>query len=122
MQTAPFPARLTTSLADGDSLRYYPAYDLPGRSRLGPQAPVAARTRAQLLLVQRLDGGLTVGDTQEYDEPFTFDVDEDAYDHLRERAETLLGTALPRASGAGRVCTAWSPGTTSTTCRRRRPA
>jgi FAD dependent oxidoreductase TIGR03364 len=96
MQTAPFPARLTTSLADGDSLRYYPAYDLPGRDRLRPQAPVAARTRAQLLLVQRLDGGLTVGDTHEYDEPFTFDVDEDAYDHLRERAETLLGTALPR--------------------------
>src|SRR5262252_7489594 len=96
MQTEPFPARLTTSLADGDSLRYYPAYDLPGRSRLRPQAPVAARTKAQLLLVQRLDGGLTVGDTHEYDEPFTFDVDEDAYDHLRERAETLLGTALPR--------------------------
>jgi FAD dependent oxidoreductase TIGR03364 len=96
MQTAPFPARLTTSLADGDSLRYYPAYDLPGRSRLAPQAPVAAAAKAQLLLVQRLDGGLTVGDTHEYDEPFTFDVDEDAYDHLRERAETLLGTALPR--------------------------
>jgi FAD dependent oxidoreductase TIGR03364 len=96
MQTAPFPARLTTSLADGDSLRYYPAYDLPGRSRLAPQAPVAAATKAQLLLVQRLDGGLTLGDTHEYDEAFTFDVDEDAYDHLRERAEALLGTALPR--------------------------
>ena len=101
-------ARLTSSLADGDSLRYYPAYDLPGRSRLAaaawpqppgrsrlaPQAPAAAK--AQLLLVQRLDGRLTVGDTHEYDEPFTFDVDEDAYDHLRERAEALLGTALPR--------------------------
>ena len=57
MQTEPFPARLTTSLADGDSLRYYPAYDLPGRGRLAPQAPVAARTKAQLLLVLRLDGG-----------------------------------------------------------------
>ena len=96
MQTEPFPARLTTSLADGDSLRYYPAYDLPGRRRLAPQSPVAARTKAQLLLVQRLDGGLTVGDTHEYSEPFAFDVDEDAYDHLRTRAETLLGTALPR--------------------------
>jgi hypothetical protein len=70
MQTAPFPARLTTSLADGDSLRYYPAYDLPGRGRLAPQPPVAERTKAQLLLVQRLDGGLTIGDTHEYDEPF----------------------------------------------------
>jgi hypothetical protein len=96
MQTEPFPARLTTSLADGDSLRYYPAYDLPGRGRLAPQVPVAARTKAQLLLVQRLDGGLTIGDTHEYNEPFAFDVDEDAYDHLRSRAEALLGTALPR--------------------------
>jgi FAD dependent oxidoreductase TIGR03364 len=96
MQTEPFPARLTTSVADGDSLRYYPAYDLPGRARLAPQPPVAERTKAQLLLVQRLDGGLTIGDTHEYDEPFAFDVDEDAYDHLRARAEALLGAALPR--------------------------
>ena len=42
-----------------------------------------------------LDGGLTIGDTHEYDEPFAFDVDEDAYDHLRGRAEALLGAALP---------------------------
>jgi FAD dependent oxidoreductase TIGR03364 len=95
MQTAPFDGRLTTSVADGDSLRYYPAFDLPGRARLGPQAPAAAATAAQLLLVQRLDGGLTIGDTHEYDEPFAFDVDEDAYDHLRARAQRLLGSPLP---------------------------
>jgi glycine/D-amino acid oxidase-like deaminating enzyme len=47
-------------------------------------------------MVQRLDGGLTIGDTHEYDEPFGFDVDEDAYDHLRARAEALLGAPLPR--------------------------
>jgi len=96
LQTAPFPGRLTTSVADGDSLRYYPAYDVPARALLPPQAPVAAAARAQLLLVQRADGGLTIGDTHEYDEPFAFDVDEDAYDHLRARAEALLGTDLPR--------------------------
>ena len=95
MQTAPLRARLTTSVADGDSLRYYPAYDLPGRERLGPQAPAAAATGAQLLLVQRLDGSLTIGDTHEYAEPFAFDVEEDAYDHLRARAEALLGAPLP---------------------------
>ena len=95
MQTRPFGRRVTTAVADGDSMRYYPAFDLPGRGRLGPQDPAAARTRAQLLLVQRLDGSLTIGDTHEYDEPFGFDVDEDAYDHLRARAEILLGTALP---------------------------
>jgi FAD dependent oxidoreductase TIGR03364 len=96
MQTAPLAGRLTTAVADGDSLRYYPAYDLPGRSQLPPQAPVAARTRAQLLMVQRADGGLTIGDTHEYDEPFTFDVDSDAYDHLQGRAEALLGAPIPR--------------------------
>jgi glycine/D-amino acid oxidase-like deaminating enzyme len=95
MQTRPLGERLTTSVADGDSLRYYPAYDLPGRHLLPPQTAVAAQARAQLLLVQRADGSLTIGDTHEYDEPFTFDVDEDAYDHLRARAELLLGQPLP---------------------------
>ena len=95
MQTAPTAERLTTAVADGDSLRYYPAYDLPARSLLAPQAPVAARTRAQLLMVQRADGGLTIGDTHEYDEPFAFDVDSEAYDHLQARAEALLGAPIP---------------------------
>ncbi len=96
MQTEPFAGRLTTSVADGDTLRYYPAFDLPGRARLGPQADVAAVAGAQLLLVQRLDGSLTIGDTHDYEEPFGFDVDELLYDHLRGRAERFLGVPLPR--------------------------
>ena len=96
MQTAPFPEALTTSVADGDSLRYYPAYDVPSLALLGPQTPVAAASRAQLLLVQRADGSLTIGDTHSYDEPFAFDVAEEPYDHLRARAEALLGRPLPR--------------------------
>jgi FAD dependent oxidoreductase TIGR03364 len=96
LQTLPFDGKLTTSLADGDSLRYYPAYDVPARSALPAQLAVAAASRAQLLLVQRLDGTLTIGDTHEYDEPFAFDVDETAYDHLLARASALLGTPLPR--------------------------
>ncbi len=95
LQTEPFTARLTTAVADGDSLRYYPAFDLPGRAMLAPQVPVAAAAAAQLLLVQRLDGSLTIGDTHSYDEPFDFDVDELPYDHLRARAEHLLGAPLP---------------------------
>jgi glycine/D-amino acid oxidase-like deaminating enzyme len=83
-------------VADGDSLRYYPAYELPGRRRLPPQSPAAERARAQLLLVQRADGGLTIGDTHEYEEPFAFDVDSDAYDHLLGRAAALLGAPVPR--------------------------
>ena len=96
LQTRPFPGRLATSVADGDSLRYYPAYDVPSLASLPPQAAVAAQNRAQLLLVQRLDGSLTIGDTHEYDEPFGFDVDEGAYDHLVARAAALLGGQLPR--------------------------
>ena len=96
MQTAPLAERVTTALADGDSLRYYPAYNLPSRGQLPPQTAAAGRARAQLLLVQRADGGLTIGDTHEYAEPFAFDLDEDAYDHLRARAEALLGGPLPR--------------------------
>jgi glycine/D-amino acid oxidase-like deaminating enzyme len=96
LQTLPFPGRVATSVADGDSLRYYPAYDVPALSSLPPQPPVAAANRAQLLLVQRLDGSLTIGDTHEYDEPFGFDVDEDAYDHLLARASALLGAEVPR--------------------------
>lgn len=95
LQTEPFEQRLTTSVADGDSLRYYPAFDLPGRARLAPQAPVAAAAAAQLLMVQRPDGSLTIGDTHSYDEPFSFDVDELPYDHLRSRASSLLGAPLP---------------------------
>src|SRR6202042_357755 len=99
LQTAPFPGRLTTSVADGDSLRYYPAYDVPSLAALPPQAAVAAGSKAQLLMVQRLDGSLTIGDTHEYDEPFGFDVDEGAYDHLVARAAALLGGQLPRVPG-----------------------
>jgi FAD dependent oxidoreductase TIGR03364 len=95
MQTEPLAERITTALADGDSLRYYPAYDLPGREQLPAQAEAAARARAQLLLVQRADGGLTIGDTHEYAEPFAFDLDEGAYAHLRGRAEALLGAPVP---------------------------
>ncbi len=97
VQTEPFAGRLTTSIADGDTLRYYPAYDLPGRAALGPQRPAAAVVAAQLLMAQRLDGSLTIGDTHAYDEPFGFDLDEAPYDHLMQKAELLLGVPLPPA-------------------------
>jgi FAD dependent oxidoreductase TIGR03364 len=95
LQTEPFGPALTTSVADGDSLRYYPAYDLPGRALLPEQPEVAAQAHAQLLLVQRLDRSLTIGDTHEYTEPFPFDVDEGPYQHLLSQAQRLLGAGLP---------------------------
>lgn len=99
MQTDPFDQRLTTSVADGDSFRYYPAYRGDALDELGrvqPQPPTAAEHKMQLLVVQRLDGSLTIGDTHEYDEPFGFDVDTLPYEHLVEVAEGILGRPLPR--------------------------
>jgi FAD dependent oxidoreductase TIGR03364 len=95
LETEPFAEPVTTSIADGDSLRYYPAFDVPARAGLPEPTPVVRDRHVQLLLQQRLDGGLTIGDTHDYDEPFAVDLDEAPYRHLLERAESILGTTLP---------------------------
>ena len=51
MQTGPAPESLATSVADGDSMRYYPAFDLPGRSRLAPPAQETEAFGMQLIAV-----------------------------------------------------------------------
>jgi glycine/D-amino acid oxidase-like deaminating enzyme len=86
---------LTTAVADGDSFRYYPAYRTEALDSAQPQVQMAADHKMQLLMVQRNDGGLTIGDTHAYDEPFDFDVDEQPYQHLSSVAESLLGRPLP---------------------------
>lgn len=60
----------------------------------------------QLLCVQRLHGGLTIGDTHEYDEPFGFDVHEAPYAYLVDVVEEFLGRALPRCGNGGPASTA----------------
>jgi FAD dependent oxidoreductase TIGR03364 len=98
MQTAPLGESMTTSIADGDSMRYYPGFAGAAAdelARIQPQDVVAEHHRMQLLCVQRLHGGLTIGDTHEYAEPFTFDVSEDPYAYLVGLVEELLGRALP---------------------------
>ena len=94
-ETAPFGPRLTTSLADADTLRYYPAYEVAPLSLLGHPGTVAAEHHLQLLLVQRPDGGLTIGDTHAYEEPFDFALCEDPTDELLTRARRILGADLP---------------------------
>ncbi|WP_432018477.1 TIGR03364 family FAD-dependent oxidoreductase [Streptomyces sp. 1222.5] len=99
MQTDPLGEPLTTSVADADSFRYYPAYASPALDELNarqPQAETAAAHRMQLLMVQRADGGLTIGDTHEYEHPFAFDTVEEPYEHLTGVVESLLGRPLPR--------------------------
>ena len=98
MQTDPLDEPLTTAIADGDSFRYYPGFAGSALDELRanePQDPVAAAERMQLLCVQRLHGGLTIGDTHSYDEPFAFDVDDAPYDYLVALVEEFLGRPLP---------------------------
>jgi FAD dependent oxidoreductase TIGR03364 len=95
LQTAPCAARLTTTLADADTLRYYPAYESAPLAQLGEQTPVAAENHLQLLLVQRPDGGLTIGDTHAYGEPFDFALCEDPTHELLARAARILGAEIP---------------------------
>lgn len=97
LETAPLDTTppLTTALADADTLRYYPAYEVAPLEQLGPQRPVAAEHHLQLLLVQRPDGGLTIGDTHAYDEPFDFAVTEEPMHELLARATRILGTEVP---------------------------
>jgi FAD dependent oxidoreductase TIGR03364 len=95
LETEPHATELTTSLADADSLRYYPAYETAPLRTLGPQNAVAAAHHLQLLLVQRPDGGLTIGDTHAYEEPFDFALHEDPTRELLARARRILGADVP---------------------------
>jgi glycine/D-amino acid oxidase-like deaminating enzyme len=95
LETARFSGTLTTSIADGDSLRYYPAFDVAARENLERQGSVAARWAAQLLAVQRSHGGLTVGDTHSSTEPFAFDIDDEPSEHLLGALASLLGRPVP---------------------------
>lgn len=99
MQTDPLGEALPTSVADADSFRYYPAYAGAALDALDagqPQPRTAAEHRMQLLMVQRADGALTIGDTHEYEHPFAFDTVEDPYEHLTAVVESLLGRPLPK--------------------------
>lgn len=68
LRTAPLDEPLTTSVADA---------------------------AARLLIVRRLDGGLTVADPRAHDEPCPPGADDAAHDRLRAAAETVLGRPLP---------------------------
>ena len=106
LETEPFPIALSTSIADQDSLRYYPVFDVPARSGLPSPSPLVAERHVQLLVQQRFDGSLTIGDTHDYEEPFDVALDEEPYRHLLARAESILGAPLPpvRRRWAGVYC------------------
>ncbi|MBM4517835.1 FAD-dependent oxidoreductase, partial [Rhodococcus hoagii] len=97
MQTAPLGEALTTAIADGDSMRYYPAFTGSALDELRaaqPQEPTAAEHRMQLLACSACTAG-SPSATPRYDEPFDFDVDEAPYRHLTSVVEEVLGRHLP---------------------------
>jgi FAD dependent oxidoreductase TIGR03364 len=95
LETEPAPYEVLTSVADGDSLRYYPVFDVPALRDLPDPDPLVDEHKIQLLMQQRLDGSLTIGDTHLYDEPFDVATLDAPYDHLCRRAESVLGRSLP---------------------------
>jgi len=94
--TVPLAQKLSHSVADGDSLRYYPAFKDLSLHTLPLQTGVAAERKMQLLLVQRLDGSCTIGDTHEYVEPFDHEIQEAPYEHLSQVISNLFGTPAPK--------------------------
>jgi FAD dependent oxidoreductase TIGR03364 len=91
LELAPLRPQSPTVVADGDAMRYYPAFDLPERAAIPPPDPIVERYGAQLLAAPRLDGALTVGDTHVDDQPGMFGSSEEADEHLLGRVEELLG-------------------------------
>lgn len=109
---------LTTSVASFDSLRFYPGYQGPAIEKLETVRPLVKEMVMQLLLQQRVDGTLTMGDTHIYEEPFPHEMREDCYDLLLDDVESIIGVRpriLTRWQGiysqntTGEVCIRLSP-------------
>jgi FAD dependent oxidoreductase TIGR03364 len=96
IETEPLGRELSTSVADGNSLRYYPAFKELADSMLGPQDESLSRHGIQLLCQQRLHGGLTIGDTHEYDEPFAFDLSDEPVALIEGLARAAVGEPFPK--------------------------
>jgi FAD dependent oxidoreductase TIGR03364 len=95
-ETGPLGRPLTTSVADGDSLRYYPAFASDAADLLPPRNGFEARHAVQMLCQQRLHGGLTIGDTHETATDGQFDISDCPLDVIAAAARELVGDDFPR--------------------------
>ncbi|MGA2295335.1 MAG: FAD-dependent oxidoreductase [Acidimicrobiales bacterium] len=95
-ETEPFVGSLTTSVANGDSFRYYPGFADIAREVLEDQPSPAADFAIQLLCQQRLHGGLTIGDTHEPEVPGLFETLDRPMDIIEAAARRVIGDAMPR--------------------------
>jgi FAD dependent oxidoreductase TIGR03364 len=95
-ETEPLEQSLTTSVANGDSFRYYPGFAEYAREFLEDQPSPAADHAIQLLCQQRLHGGLTIGDTHEPEVPGLFETLDRPMDVIEAAARLVIGPAMPR--------------------------
>ena len=95
-ETEQFGRSLSTSIANGDSFRYYPGFADLARDVLDDQPALAAQFAIQLLCQQRLHGGLTVGDTHEPDASGLFETWDRPMDIIESAARHVIGPAMPR--------------------------
>lgn len=95
-ETEPFAHTLTTSVANGDSFRYYPGFAEIARDVLDVQSSPAAQYAIQLLCQQRLHGGLTIGDTHEPETPGLFETLDRPMEIIEAAARLVIGAAMPR--------------------------
>ncbi len=89
--TAPIAEKLGHSIADADSMRYYPAFKNLSLDQLPPQSKLAKEHHMQLLLAPRFDGSFTIGDTHLYEEPFSHEIIEEPYEHLTNVISNIFG-------------------------------
>ena len=95
-ETEPLGRTLTTSIANGDSFRYYPGFTAFADEFLERQPPLAAEYAIQLLCQQRLHGGLTIGDTHEPETPGLFETLDRPMDIVEAAARLVIGPEMPR--------------------------
>ena len=89
--TVPVAEKLGHSVADADSMRYYPGFKDLSLDRLPPQSQLAREHHMQLLLAPRFDGSFTIGDTHLYKEPFSHEIIEEPYEHLSKVIANIFG-------------------------------
>jgi FAD dependent oxidoreductase TIGR03364 len=94
-ETSPLGRTLTTSVANGDSFRYYPGFRDDASELLPPQEALASHYAIQLLCQQRLHGGLTIGDTHEVDQPGLFETYDAPMGVIARAARELIGDDFP---------------------------
>jgi glycine/D-amino acid oxidase-like deaminating enzyme len=95
-ETEPWGRTLTTSVANGDSFRYYPGFSGYAKDLLDDQDHDAAQFAIQLLCQQRLHGGLTIGDTHEPEVPGLFETLDRPMDIIATAARHAIGPDMPR--------------------------